>query len=345
MLRPFRRTNRRPWLAPPVNCSPELERLGPGSNSYRYPARSLTRLCLGLEALEARVVPTGVISTMNNDTGYVLLQNGTLYEHVGTDSSTGWYYVLNNVKQVSAGVDGYLNPTAFVLFNDGTLWEHQGLSAGTGWHYLWSGVASVTASRIAPDDAFVVFANGTAYEHLGVDSPTWYYIWNNVKAISAGRDGSGNPAAFVLFNDGTLWEHLGHSAGSGWHYVWFGVSSISASEFGPDEVFAVLNNGAAYEHFGLDSPFWYYICGNAQAISVGTDSNYFDAAFVLLNDGTLWEHTGFSAGTGWRYIWHGVSSISAAEHQQNTVYLRLADGSAYENDNGVWSFVWSSVAA
>ena len=97
---PFRRSRKQGRPASSNAFSPELECFGE-SPSARPAARRIADFQPALETLESRLVPTGVMPTDQNSTTYVLLQNGTLYEHVGTDSSTGWYFIWNNVKQVS----------------------------------------------------------------------------------------------------------------------------------------------------------------------------------------------------------------------------------------------------
>lgn len=325
---------------------PELESLGGHVAFGQDAARPLKTFRPALEALEPRLVPTGVVATDVADTTYVLLQTGALFEHVGTDSSTGWHFIWNNVKQVSAGEDQYANPVAFVLLNDGTLWEHQGQDSSTGWHYVWNGVQSIAASAWGADDVFVLLNNGTAYEHIGVDSSNWSFIWNNVQSISAGKDATSNPAAFVLLNNGTLWEHLGHSSSTGWHYVWNGVNSVSASQLDADDVFVVLNNGTAYKHVGVDSSNWSFIWNNVKQVSAGGDPSYNATVYIVLNDGSVWRHDGTSSSTGWNYIWSNTTSVTGSEIDGNTVYIRLNNATAYEQtSDGQWHYLWFDVVA
>src|SRR5579871_6218408 len=118
-LNPFRRRDHARLAR--QSFAPQLECLHDSAGVNLSAARPLADLRLNLEALEERLVPAGIAATAQNDASFVLLQSGQLWEHVGTDSSKGWYYVWSNVKQVSAGVDSGLHPAAFVLFNDGTL--------------------------------------------------------------------------------------------------------------------------------------------------------------------------------------------------------------------------------
>ncbi len=325
---------------------PRLESFGSSGALAPCVARPFPRLRPALETLEPRLVPTGVVATDQANMTYVLLQGGQLYEHDGTDSSTGWHFTWSGVKQVSAGEDAHANPVAFVLLNDGTLYEHLGQDSSTGWHYVWYGVQSVAASAWGADDAFVVLTNGAAYEHVGVDSPNWYFIWNGVQSISAGRDGSSNPAAFVLLQNGQLWEHLGRSSSTGWHYVWYGVNSMSASQLDADDVFVVLNNGTAYKHVGLDSSNWYFIWSGVKQLSAGSDPSYTPNVYVLLNDGSVWRHDGTSSSYGWTYIWNSTASVTGSEIDGNTVYIRLNNATAYEQtSDGQFHYIWFNVAA
>lgn len=346
LMHPFRQSRKQGRLrSSSLSFRPQLEALGGLADFARPAARPIETFRPDLEALEARLVPTGVVPTDQTNTTYVLLQNGTLYQHIGTDSSTGWYFIWNNVRQVSAGEDPHANPVAFVLLNDGTLYEHQGLDSSTGWSYIWYGVHSVTGTAWGSDDCFVVLNNGTAYEHVGVGTSNWSFIWNNVRQISAGKDGSNNPAAFVVLNDGTLWEHQGRSSSTGWSFVYNNVYSVSASQLVADDVFVLFNNNTAYEHVGVGTSNWYFIWNNVTQVSAGGDSSYNSACYILLNNGTVYLHAGRDSSTGWQYIWYNTNSISASEIDPYTVYIHLADGTAYENNDGTWHYVWYGVAA
>ena len=162
--------------------------------------------------------------------------------------------------------------------------------------------------------------------------------------ISAGRDANGDPAAFLILNDNTLWEHTGQSSSTGWTFIYNNVSAVSPSQLVNEDAFVLFSNGTAYEHIGGSSPSWHFIWNGVSQVSAAGDFSYHSACYILLNNGTVYLHTGTDSSTGWTYIWNSTSSISASEIDAYTVYIRLNDGTAYENNDGTWHYVWYGVA-
>ncbi len=69
--------------------------------------------------------------------------NGTLYEHVGLDKSTGWFKLWDTaVTQIAAAAQP---DTVFALINGG-FWIHTGRDKNSGWFKLWgAGVTDFSA--------------------------------------------------------------------------------------------------------------------------------------------------------------------------------------------------------
>jgi hypothetical protein len=190
-------------------------------------------------------------SAVSPDTTYVVATNGALWQHVGTNQSTGWSLMLaSGVTDVSVGTDAAGKDAVFV--RQGTaLYEHTGADPSGGWVQIYaSGVTQISASRVQADTVFANF-NGDLWEHVGQNSGSWIHVWNTgVTGISAGVDSAGKPAVFANFS-GTLWEHTGTDMNSGWSFVGNGVTQFSASESQADTAFALLGN-LLREHVGRD---------------------------------------------------------------------------------------------
>jgi hypothetical protein len=79
-----------------------------------------------------------------NPTAFVLLTNGSLYEHVGTNPNTGWVGLTNGVSNSSASPSAA--DTVFFITSAGALYEQQGTNYSTGWTGYTTGVSQVASS-------------------------------------------------------------------------------------------------------------------------------------------------------------------------------------------------------
>src|SRR5205085_1658514 len=71
-------------------------------------------------------------STVQPDTVFVLFGGGAAWEHVGTDSNSGWSKIWGaGVSDISAGVDSFGAPAVFCNFS-GSVWEHVGTDSNAG---------------------------------------------------------------------------------------------------------------------------------------------------------------------------------------------------------------------
>jgi hypothetical protein len=184
---------------------------------------------------------------------FVLLPDGALYEHQGTDPNSGWTGLTTGVAQVQVGIDATGSPTAFVLFTGGFLWEH----TSAGWTSLTSNVSSISASQVAPNTVFVVFNGGYLWEEA---NGSWTSLTSNVSSIAAGVDGSGAAAVFVLFTGGFLWEH----SNAGWTSLTTNVIGFAASQSSANTVFVVFNGGYLWERLGSS---WTSLASNVAQVA------------------------------------------------------------------------------
>jgi hypothetical protein len=250
-----RRREAAPAEAPARRRSPRpgLEALG-GAGLPRA-GRGPTRP----EMLERREVPAVVASATLFNTSYELFGGGALYEHSGTNASTGWAFVTGGVAKVSVGRTPYSQDAQFVLLTGGFLYEHQGYNYSAGWYYLGSGIRDLSASLLESDCVYAITGANYLYKHLGTSSSLGYnFLDFNVAEVSAGRDPYGYAAAFARYANGNVDEIWGTSYYAYHSYLGSGLSAVSASQIQADTVYMTFTAYGCYEHIGLSSSSGYY---------------------------------------------------------------------------------------
>jgi hypothetical protein len=282
---------------------------------------------------------------------------GAVWEHVGTDSNSGWFEIWGQgVTQMSASTTQV--DTVFLLFGGsagGAVWEHVGRDSNSGWTKVWGAGVTEISCGIDSFGAPAVFCNfgGSVWEHMGQDSNTgWSKVWSEgITQISASQHQA--DTVFTLFGGsagGAVSEHRGTDSNSGWTKVWAaGVTEISASSAQDDTVFCNFS-GAVWEHSGMDSnsgwsKIWTQAIAQISASPLQADTVY--TVFDNSANGAAWEHNGTDLNSGWSKIWaQGITQISAAPVQNDTAYVLFGGGAVWEHvgtdSNSGWFKIWDS---
>jgi hypothetical protein len=257
---------------------------------------------------------------------YVVTTDGALWEHTGSDYSTGWSQLINGgVTGVSVGKDSQGNDAVFINVG-GTLLEHTGSNRLTGWTDIWNGgIGAISASLVQPDTVFVSY-NGDLEEYQG-DQPA-SSMWTTldpgpVTDIQAGVDSTGAAAVFELVN-GELWEYNS----SGWTDIASGVTAMSASQVQADTVFFTTGSDLQ-EYLGSGQFTGTYtllksgVTAFSACVNVGTVAD----AFVEVN-GQLKEYVGPPVSPHWYLAATEVpTTIIASQTQDNMVFTIDGRGS------------------
>jgi hypothetical protein len=274
---------------------------------------------------------------------------GALWEHLGTDKSTGWFKLTDSgVTSFSASTRA---PNTVFVNIGGAAWEHVGTDRNTGWFKIWdtgvnqiSAGSQISAGQSIADVSFVVFNGGALYEHIGTDKNLgWFKLRDTgVTQISASQGQA--DTVFANFS-GAVWEHNGRDGNSGWTKVWdAGVTQISASSAQSDTVFVTFSGGALWEHTGLNKSLGWTKVWDAGVTQFSVASSQPDTVFVTIS-GALWQHTGLDKNTGWSKIWDtAVTQISAAP-QDDTVFALINGGlwgHVGKDKNSGWFKLWDS---
>jgi hypothetical protein len=285
--------------------------------------RSFTGYCSDATATAPRP-GTGVAAVGRVNT-FVITRDGALWEHTGSDYSTGWIQLVNRgVTAVQVGIDALGADTAFVQIG-GDLLEHRGTDPSRGWTFVDSGVTAFSASQVQANTVFTSYG-----------SDLWEYAngnWTKLKSrgvtgFQAGLGGDGRASVFANFG-GDLREY---SAGT-WYAVDNGVTAFSASQVQADTVFTSYG-GDLWQHVGTDrTTGWTQLAtSSVTAFSAGEAAPGRASVFALIY-GDLREHTGTDPQRGWHEVQNGgVTSFSASQFEADAVFVFL--GSALEEHTG-----------
>jgi hypothetical protein len=296
----------------------------PRSASVEIPSRRRRAFRGDLEQLEGKQLLTTVYpyevaaGAVGANTSFVLEPGGNLYEHIGTNYSTGWTFLSGGVGQISAGRDSYGQNSVYALHTNGYLYE----ITSRGSYYLTSGVSQISASQFQSNTVFAIMNNGGLYEINGTGGTPLRYLGGGVSQISAGRDSSGNASVFVLFNNNVFEE----DTSTGWHSIDSGglmgtAVQIAASQFQANTAFVRNSAGGVLEYApnGSLTIFRYLKYSGASEIAAGRDPSG-AASVYFLSSGSLYELT--SAG-GPYFVAANVAILdpeSAAQYQTDTIY-------------------------
>jgi hypothetical protein len=114
-----------------------------------------------ISAAQTYAQPAGDINAAHAtyNSVFILFRDGSVWEHTGLDSTTGWALVTGGgARQISAGQDAAGNAAVFVRYQNGSVWEHTGTDPSAGWtEVTGEGATAVYASPAAADAAFVNF--------------------------------------------------------------------------------------------------------------------------------------------------------------------------------------------
>jgi hypothetical protein len=251
----------------------------------------------------------------------VVLTNGTLEEHQGSNPNTGWTTLTGGAAQVQMGVNAAGQATAFVLFSNGNLYEYDN---GSYYGIAASGVSHFAASQSAADTVDVVFGN-VLYQWQRSTGLTG--ITTGVSQVQAGVDSSGHASAFILFTNGNLYEY---DNGTYSGIAASGVTSFSASQANADTVDVIF--GATLYQWQRGTGFT-GIAGGVSQAQAGVGAGGEPTVFVLLTTGDLYE---YDSGIFHGVIGGGATSVFAgAAHSPDTAFMLLFGNSLYEYQRSV----------
>ena len=196
---------------------------------------------------------------------YVLLKNGQFAEFVDANYVTRSGFGVNpnpynptiafNVTSLSAGTDqvGVNSVDYTVTVNGATsLYEWRDVTATSS--LLATGVGAYSAGQHGLT-AYVL--GGTAYLHNDGTGQTVAVVNpsqpnGTVTSVALGVDASGGYQVEVLYSGGTAFEY--DSTANTWTSLGSNVRAVSKTFDGVVRV--LLTTSAAFEHSGLQSPFW-----------------------------------------------------------------------------------------
>jgi hypothetical protein len=307
-----------------------------GTTPAFHPAGSIVRL-LGQDTTTAgtQVVYTKI--------------GGALWQHVGTNKSTGWTKIWDT-GVTSFSASKIMPNTVFVNIN-GALWEHIGTDKNSGWFKIWdkdvkqiSAGVQAGSGQASANTVFVLFKSGALYEHVGTNKNSgWFKIREQgVSEISASQRQA--DTVFVRIGE-AVYEHNGRARSTGWTKVWHtGVTKIEASSAQSDTVFMRFEGGALWQHSGRNKDTGWTKIWDSGVSRFSVASTQPNTVFVTIN-GALWQHTGLDKNSGWSQIWDtNVTQISAAT-QDDTVFAIINGGlwgHVGKDKNSGWFKIWDS---
>jgi hypothetical protein len=248
---------------------------------------------------------------------YVITTGGALWEHTGSDFTTGWTELAAfGVTNVSIGEDSSGNDVQFVQFDSG-LSQHTGSSTTSGWSYLCAtDVGSISASQLQADTVFTTY-NGDLWECVNTD---WTQLeTSGVSGISAGKNSSGQMVLFATFG-GALEEQTS----TGWAIIAHHVKAFSASQVQANTV-CFSTGGNLMEHVGGFGN-WTIKSSGVSMFSAGVGAQGKAVVFAEVN-GDLREFFGTNGHVSSAEAQHsGVTSFSASQDAADTAFLDLGSG-------------------
>jgi hypothetical protein len=216
----------------------------------------------------------------------IVTRTGSAWEfHAGG----GWVSLGSGVTSAKAG-DG----VSYVLLNNGKLLEYHDATAS--WQLVGTGVAAIDAGtdQYGVNKVDVINVLGAAWEYS--DTSGWHFLDNNVRQVSAGRNGI---AELLLFNGDAY--HYTETTGS---YILLdsGVAQITAGtdQNGNFMIDLVTFGGSAYEY--RVGSGWSFLSNNVVQISKGHNG----VTDVLFSDGSAYEHDL----SGWLFLTNGAWQVA-----------------------------------
>jgi hypothetical protein len=298
----------------------------------------------------------GMIATDNG--AYVLYQDGSVWEHIGTNPNGGGTDLTTlsttPATAVSAGLtftatalnntpytplDPMARDAAFVRFADGSVWEYGVVSYQTVLNYElqtysvrntwgWTEICGSGSGALKISAAQTMTLNATSPETAFSDAQGTY---NTV---------------YILFNDGSVWQHTGVDANAGWTEITAGgARGVSAGEDAADNsaAFVRFQGGSVWEYTPLNMSATWTLIAAGGATSIQGSTAAADTVFVGYGGGCLWEYAGSGAAPGWYLVQDsGVAGLGVGTTQVERVVngstIWDTEPAAYilERDGSVW---------
>jgi hydrogenase maturation factor len=230
---------------------------------------------------------------------------GDPYPPITSSTQVGGYMLIpNQVKAISVGHDSAGKPLLFVIGTDNQVWVHQFYGSGN------------------PNNP-----NGTGHP-IGGYMP----IPNQVKAISVGRDGAGNPLLYVIGTDNQVYVHQFDGSGNpvgGYMLIPNQVKAISVGRdsAGNPLLYVIGTDNQIWVHRfdGSGNPVGGYmlIPNQVKAISVGRDSAGKPLLWVIGTDNQVYVHQFDGSGNpvgSYVLVRYGISLDFIEQLQQQSLW-------------------------
>jgi hypothetical protein len=278
-----------------INSQGVLWQLADQSYSYRTVDTNVRTMSMGRDA-------------NGHDDLWYLTGSGELKEY-----KPGWARGFDTGKALQSVTAG--KEEAFGTDWTGNLWEYNNHNAATpsgGWSWLERGFGGFTTLSVGTDA-------GYRDEVWGVDASE--EAWRFYSQAYYHTQGGYITYDFTSLDTGGQLRAV--TAGKG---EAFGIGTDGRFYLGKDVTSTRVVWGAPRDYYGN-------LLAHIQSISVGTDSNYAETAFLLDSSGNVYRYWRSGASEGWYYTGALLSSVQAGYAGQ--VYGIGTDGVFYAStDNG-----------